>query len=337
VNLRDFPPLESLHRLGLTTAQLDEWNKFYDAGAVAESVRQFGEALKHFRAAAKIDDHHAELLYRIARCEEVVGELSEARRDYALARDWDALQFRTDSRVNAIARESATARSASGVQFVDSESAFALSPLAVNGVPGEKLFQEHVHMFFEGDHLLATTLLPSVRSSLGLSASAKPVLDRDECARRLAYTPIEAANILSAVAQMISKPPFLDQLDHGPRQALLQNRAQELLKSFTASDIQQAKSVYQAALAQRTNDWMLHYNYARLLSDVSDHAASAANSYSAAKTFPHERTLRLSFGMALLKARRAAEAVKELTATVRLDPDFAPARQALATASAQAQ
>jgi tetratricopeptide (TPR) repeat protein len=335
VNLRDFPPLESMHRTGLSAAQLDEWSKAYHAGDKAEWNKQYDEALKHFRAAAQIDDHHAELLYRIARCEEVLGQLADARTHYALARDWDALQFRTDCKLNGIARDIAKQRSKDGVRFVDAEVAFAASSLAMNGVCGEKLFQEHVHFLFEGDHLLATTLLPSVRAALGLNTATKPSLDGDECARRLAYTPIEAANILSAVEQMTGKPPFLDQLEHGSRHALLQRRAQDAMRSVTVADIQQAKAIYHAALARRPDDWMLHYNYARLLGDVREDAAALPEYERVAKLFPHQRTLRFSFGVALMKVRRVADAAAEFTAVLKSDPEFAPARQALAAATGQ--
>ena len=38
-----------------------------------------------------------------------------------------------------------------GMQFVDLEQAFTESPLAEHGVPGKRLFQEHVHFTFAGD------------------------------------------------------------------------------------------------------------------------------------------------------------------------------------------
>ncbi|HMJ92151.1 MAG TPA: hypothetical protein VK530_20180, partial [Candidatus Acidoferrum sp.] len=67
VNLHDLPPLQSMHRNDLSPAQLAEWSALYNAGSKAESNREFDAALKQFRAAALIDDHHADLLYRIAR------------------------------------------------------------------------------------------------------------------------------------------------------------------------------------------------------------------------------------------------------------------------------
>src|SRR5207247_4132389 len=67
VNLHDFPPLASLHRRDLTPAQLAQWDKACAAATVAESANQIGQARDHYQAAASLDDHFAELHFRIAR------------------------------------------------------------------------------------------------------------------------------------------------------------------------------------------------------------------------------------------------------------------------------
>ncbi len=337
VNLRDMPPLESLHRRDLSAAQLGEWSQHYEAGVKAEGNRHYEAALKTFRDAAQIDDHHAELLYRIARCEEALGNRNAAQKHYSAARDWDALQFRADSRINSIAREITARGGTSLVRFIDVEKAFAATPQAPNGIPGEALFQEHVHFTFDGDYQLASTLFPEVSTALGLIAKGQPPLTRDECAQRLAYSRIDEANILSAVALMLSKPPFLDQLEHGPRQARLDARVRDALQSITTNDLAQAESIYRVALAQRPDDWMLHYNFARFFTETRRHSAAIPEFQYVVKLFPHDRTFRLSLGVALLQAQRAADAVAELNAALKVDPDFAPARQALASASAQAR
>lgn len=331
VNLRDQPPLQSVHRTGMSPSQLDEWNRLYTAGSKAQENQQLTEALRLFRAAAKIDDHFAELLFRQARCEEMAGQFAEAQKSFGAARDWDALQFRSDSRVNGIARDVATRFGTNLVRYVDIEQSFARSALATHGVPGDALFQEHVHFTFTGDHLLASTLLPEVSLVLGLSPAAT-LIQRDDCARRLAYTKIEEANVFSAVAQMISKPPFLDELEHNVRLARLQARARDALRSLTTNDIAEAEATYRSAIAGRPDDWMLRYNYARFLTEVGRHAAAVPEFQHVSKKFPHECVFRMSLGMAMLQAQQTGDAVAELSAAVKLNPDLAPAQQALATA-----
>jgi tetratricopeptide (TPR) repeat protein len=337
VNLRDQAPLQSMHRADLSAQQLEQWNKLYDAGAKAEGSRNFAEAMTQFRAAAKIDDHFAELLFRLARCEETAGEMAQARKHFSAARDWDALQFRTDSRINDAAREVAAHYGTNLVQFVDVAETFAHSALAAQGVPGEALFEEYVHCTFDGDHLIAATLFGPASAALGMKSKGPPPLTRGECAQRLAYTKVEEANVFSAVAHMISKPPFLDELEHNVRLARFEARARDALRSLTTNDLIEAESIYRNALAQRSDDWMLHYNYGRFLTESRRHADAIPEFERVVKMFPHQCTLRLSLGNALLEARRANDAVAELTTAVKLNPDLIPAKQALAAALAQAR
>src|SRR5262249_39689837 len=123
VNQLDFPPLASLHRRDLTPAQLTEWENHFRDGTAAEALTQVEQALDHYQNAARLDDHYAELHYRLARCAAVAGDQEAARRHFGLARDWDALQFRGDSRLNEIVRTQARGREPQ-LFFADLEAAF---------------------------------------------------------------------------------------------------------------------------------------------------------------------------------------------------------------------
>ena len=68
VNLRDFPPLASLHRSDLAAEDLAKWESLYKAGGDLEAGRPLaGGASSEYEAAAKIDDRFAELQFRIGR------------------------------------------------------------------------------------------------------------------------------------------------------------------------------------------------------------------------------------------------------------------------------
>ena len=188
VNLKDFPPLASLHRADLSAPDKSRWETAYAAGTAAETRREFDQAIPRFEEAAHIDDHFADLQFRLGRCFLAMTNLAKAREHFTQARDWDAMQFRTDNRLNAIIREVATNKPTPGLQLVDAERAFADSPESAPGIPGEKLFYEHVHLRFAADYRLALTVLPQVAVSLGLGASAVPVPSRTECADELAFT-----------------------------------------------------------------------------------------------------------------------------------------------------
>lgn len=336
VNLHDFPPLASMHRKDLTAEQLADWQRIYAEGIAKESAREFASALARYEESARIDNHFGDLLFRMARCYEAVGKFEEARRHYALARDWDAIQFRTDSRLNNTARSVAT-KSGAGVHFADIETFCANSPLAENGMPGGRIFQEHVHFRFDGDHLVAGALLPEVASVFKLSAPSKPPLSRDDCARRLAYTAIDDFNVRSSIARLLGNPPFLDQLEHSLRLAMIEGELKERTRQATPQTFEQALAVYQQAVAARPDDWMIRFNYGNLLRQVGNKRAAANEFAEVVKRLPRQRAFRLEYGNALLDLGQAREAAEQFEAVLKLDPKLEAAREALAAARSRAR
>jgi len=330
VNLRDFPPLGSLHRRGFSAEELARWDKLYAEGAAAESARNFTSARASYEAAAQIDNHFAELLFRMARCYEAAGRLDEARRYFSLARDWDAIQFRTDTRLNDAARSVAT-NSGARVRFADIEKRCAESPLAQNGMPGAAIFQEHVHFKFDGDHLVASSLLGEVASVFALAAPSKP-LSRDDCARHLAYTAVDDFNVRSSIARLTSNPPFLDQLEHSLRRAMLEGELKERTRQATTQMFEQALVTYRQAVAARPDDWMLRYNFGNLLSQVGNKRAAANEFAEVVKRLPGQRAFRLAYGNALLESGQPREAVAQFEAALKLDPQLKAAAEGLAAA-----
>src|SRR5262249_47340252 len=152
------------------------------------------KALGHYQNAVRLDEHYAELHYRLARCAALSGDQEKARRHFGLARDWDALQFRGDSRLNEIVRAQARGRQPQLV-LADLEAAFSEASSQTAGVPGAEYFHEHVHFTFAGDYQAALTLLPIVARALALPQSRTNPLSRDECARLLAFTPMDDLNV----------------------------------------------------------------------------------------------------------------------------------------------
>lgn len=328
VNLHDFPPLGSLHQRDWKLEEQEQWKQFYSAGIQAEARREFSAALTNYESAARLDDHFAELLFRMARCFEAVGKLSEAQHYYALARDWDALPFRTDSRLNGIIH-SATTNAAPHVHFVDVEKLFAASLLAENGVPGAKIFYEHVHLKFDGDYLLASSLVPAVAAALKLSSPSKPVLSRQECARRLACTRIDEANMEAAMARLTANPPFLDQLDHAARQAAADADVQRKLGQVLPEEIDQVIATHQQAIRSRPDDWMLHFNLGNLLNQVGRPQLAVSEFAEVVKRLPRHANFRIAYANALRQSNRRDEAAEQFAAALKIDPQNEAARQAL--------
>jgi tetratricopeptide (TPR) repeat protein len=203
VNLRDCPPLGSLHSTGLTEPQRQEWERLYRTGVGLETTGDQAQARACYEQAAALDDHYAELHFRWARCHLHAGDREAARRHFVLANDWDALPFRADTRLNDIVREvaassdfglriadfglkkaaAANPQSAihdvvtpdsdpgpksglSPVRLVETDTALATSQQCPDGIPGREFFYEHVHLRFDGDYEAARALLPAVIQSL---------------------------------------------------------------------------------------------------------------------------------------------------------------------------
>jgi predicted Zn-dependent protease len=102
-------------------------------------------------------------------------------------------------------------------------------------------------------------------------------------------------------------------------------------------DFERAWSVYRAAIAQRPDDWMLHYNLGNLFSQFARHADAAAEYEWVVKRLPRQRVFRLNLGNALLQAGRPNEAIAQYHAALEIDPDFTPAREAIASAQTGAR
>src|SRR5262249_49947977 len=142
------------------------------------------EAEKQFKAAARIDDGFADLHFRLAQAELALARTADAQREFAAARDLDALRFRCDSHLNELIRRVATNQDTSGVLLADAEhAAFVASP---NGLPGAKFFYEHVHLTFEGNYVVARTIAEQVEKLLKqkLPEGSRAWPEPADCARR---------------------------------------------------------------------------------------------------------------------------------------------------------
>ncbi len=165
VNLKDQPPLGSLHRKGLTETETTAWEAAYAAGTADEERAAFNGAIDHYGAALAIDDHFADLHFRLARCHFAAGQFDKAREHYQLACDWDAMPFRADRRLNRAIHEVAR-DSAADVRLVDAEQALLDGPASDHGIPGEALFFEHVHFRFAGNYEVAKAMFPAVSAAV---------------------------------------------------------------------------------------------------------------------------------------------------------------------------
>ncbi|MBN1359220.1 MAG: tetratricopeptide repeat protein [Sedimentisphaerales bacterium] len=337
VNLKDCPPLASLHRRDLTAEQLETWESLYNRAAQNETEQRYAEAIAGYREALAIDDHDADLHYRLARCHLALGDQEAARTHFSLARDWDALQFRTDSALNDIIREVASARADKKVHLVDAAGRLAPDSPDPNGIPGQELFNDHVHCNFDGDYRLVRLLLPAVVEALQrdrgvVAAEPSDIPTRDQCAARLAFTAWEEVDTLAAVAKMLARPPFLDQIDHAPRQAALEKRVSEMNGRIDQAFVDGAVKAYDDAIALNPSDWALHYNYANFLYQLQRYGQATPHIRYVADMFPGVPAFHVLFGYCLAGSGHLDQSIEQFRLARRLDKHSKPIKEALAWA-----
>ena len=336
VNLRNFPPLASLHRSDLSAEELLQWETSYKAGGALEAEKHWPDAIRQYEAAEKIDGRFAELQFRLARCLMQAGRTAEARERFELARDLDVLRFRADSRINAIVREVAAAQAPAGVRFADAERALAERDLGAAGVAGEYPFYEHVHMTFEGNYVLARAVLEQVAAALPqLAGQRGEVPSRQRCAERLVLTPGNEYQTAAIMVQVTSRPPFTNQLEHALRQSAARRHRDDLRRrAMSPQEVEAARRAYEAALAQSPGDWELHFHFGALALGWDRPALAEEHVRIALQSVPWEDRARNLLGSALANQGRFDEAVVQYRKALEIEPTFIEAEKNLAVALA---
>jgi len=229
----------------------------------------------------------------------------------------------------------AAAWASDGVRFVDAERVFAEIEPTGNGIHGEELFYEHVHMNFEGAYLLARALLEQVSAALPedvrrRAPDAAAVATRQRCAELLAFTPWDRYRTADAMAKMTAAAPFTNQLDHTPRREAMARRLERLRREASSPEaLDEAAKTYLAALAKSPDDWQLQNNFAAL--ELQRGRTDSAFQYwqRVLARLPHLADLHISAGNAMLRSGKADEGLACYTEALRLRPDAPEALKGL--------
>ena len=175
-------------------------NAFLMPAQMPRRKEDFQQAAANYGQAEQIDDNFAELRFRRGQCALALKDAGAAQKEFAAARDLDALRFRCDSRLNDIIRQQA----AGGVALADGEQALAAA--SPDGIPGAESFYEHVHLTFQGNYALARAITEKVEIALMLpERSAWP--DLAESARRLGHTARDTQLALSKMLGRLATCP----------------------------------------------------------------------------------------------------------------------------------
>lgn len=158
-NLRDCPPFKSEHRTDINVEDEQQWQTLFDT-ATADALSDPAGALALYQQAAKIDDQFPLLNFRMARCQDRLGQFDDARKNYVLARDRDICPLRMPGnlaeKLMAIARETQ-------VPVIDAASSMAArSP---QQIPGFNAFVDHVHPTIGGHQRMAQAIASTLHET----------------------------------------------------------------------------------------------------------------------------------------------------------------------------
>ena len=318
-NLKDCAPFASLHRPGITESQSAEWNRLFESASAAGDPAQ---AAEFFRKAAGIDPTFADLQYLWGKACLRTGAAAEAREHFKLAREYDALRFRADSRINEIIRRVASTRQTEGILLCDAED--ALSRRSPNGLTGNELLFEHVHPNFEGNYALALSLATQVDQLLSAAAGAKETRHEwptaEACAHRLAFTEWNRYEALSAIMLRLNDPPFTTQRGHAEQVQALRGQMERSLAMGPDAPAG-LTAEYKAALQSAPDDWVLHKNYGRLLQKLGDLPGAVREWERVVALLPYDAETRASLGLLLAGSGQPDRALTQFQNALRLSPD----------------
>ena len=337
-NLKDCAPFASMHKATLTADEQTAWDHDYNGGIAAQAAGDFPAALRAFSSAAGLDSDYAELQFRRGMCELAVSNIVEAKRDFEVARDYDALGFRADNAINGIIKKAAERQREKGVSLVDAAAGVAaVSPF---GITGEELFYEHVHLNFDGNYRLGRMFAEQVATLLpaAISGRGKPEwASAEECDRRLAVSTWDRFRVWQANYSRVSEPPFTEQLNDVPRAKMYMAKLAVLQATMTPEAQAQAKKMYEEAIAIAPRDLSLLGNYAQFLGETGDFAEAVKQQRRVCETFPDSAPVFHKCGLLLVRQNQMDAAAKEFSRCLARRADYAPALNELGLILAQKQ
>jgi len=324
VNLMDCAPFGSAHRRDLTDSDKSRWELLYREGVAAQSAGQFREAAGWYHDAAQMDGGFAELRFRQGCCALVLGETADAQSQFAAARDLDTLRFRCDSRLNSLVRQTVSNCDNRRVVLADAERAFAEQ--TPNGLPGDSLFYDQVHLTFDGNYLLARTMAPKLEILLPEKitapvAAGQPWPAEADCARRLAWSDWDKQKALADMFSRLTKPPFTGQLNHDAQIQNLKTALDQLIPATQSPGIEAAQSSCEDALAVAPDDAVLREKLAVLYQLTGDLAGAATNALRAVQLLPSSPEDWAQLGVIRATQKKYEEAAAAFRRAFQLNPE----------------
>ena len=308
---------------------MSAWNEIFEEGVTNETAGAYSNALGLYRKAAEIDPQFAELQFRMGNCDLALTNPVQALQDFELARDYDALDFRADSRINSTIRDAAARHSNDGVHLVDA--AKGLAQDSPDGIPGLNFFYEHVHLNFVGNYLLALNFAEQIKGLLPspVTAGDKGNWASEElCERRLAVTVWDRQRVWQPIFDRINAPPFTGQFDHEGFLKKCEAKLNETKAEMNTQTPEQARQVYEQAIVLAPDDFPLHVNFEGFLQAGGYLPQAIVEAKRCCELVPLPKAYYYT-GTLLVREGRLNEATNYFLRAVAIQSDYAQAETAM--------
>ncbi|MEH6585161.1 MAG: tetratricopeptide repeat protein [Halioglobus sp.] len=311
VNLRHSAPFSSVHKAGLSDAQIDQWGVAVNRAKDSFDKQDWKTAILHYQSAVAIDPEYADTHFQLALSYENIRDFRQAAEHLNKARDLDSLRFRADSRINSIIKNVASTFADSQLTFVDSATAFGKE--SQPGQPGWNLFLEHVHYDFPGDYVLAREFSRAILDDLGLDRY-EPLAEA-EIVQRIGYPSNMTVKVMERVVNMVKSPPFTGQNNQAELQRFI--GAKKLQAENQLGTVRDQITRRQTVLQSGTGDWRLRYELAHLLEHIGDKQGTYEQLTLLFSEYPHHRDSQIMLAKMLHKDGKYRQEVPYLEAALK--------------------
>lgn len=323
VNLKDSPPFASISNSNLFAAGRAQFDNLYAEGRQAERQGDSAQAVQLYELAARGDPHFAELQFRWGDCLLRLTNAAAARQHFQLACDFDALPFRTDSRINGLIRQIGEKSVSGGLVLFDAAAVLETNNPA--GICGQESFYEHVHFNFDGNYRLGRAWAGQVERFLPKAITNQPAsawASQEICERRLGLTDWNRTSVLDEVIRRLQRPPLSGQFNNAARLEALQKQVDAMRDRMTAATAAKAREIYLEAVKRAPHDFYLHQNFADFLVALHDWKAATVEWQRVRELIPHDYLAYLRVGWLFIQQGQWAEAKSYSLKAAALHPGF---------------
>jgi tetratricopeptide (TPR) repeat protein len=322
-NLRDCAPFGSIHNPRLSLEQEEAWERSCQAGASNAALGRWADAAMSYENALQTSPSNAELQFQLGGCRLEMTNLEAAGSSFTLARDFDALPFRADSRLNQAIKQAAQSHVDQAVWFVDSEKVMA--QFGRGQIPGRESFYEHVHLNPEGNYRLARAWAETISAHLPdhiTRSQTSTWAEAGDCSRQLGLTEWNRSSILSEIMARLREAPYTNQCNHASQLKFLANELDAVKQRCSSNGRDDAQALFEQSIKRRPQDHFLHQNFAEFLEAVGDLALAAAEWQRVCELLPHHHVAYFHAGRLLARLGKCDEAKAFLAMALRLRPDL---------------